>query len=59
MLEVLTCDGSFIVGHEVCEQKHVVCTKQSECFVANLLEGEDIIFIRSVSNGVNQYAERR
>jgi hypothetical protein len=59
MLEVLTCvEKSSIVWYEVCKQQHVVSTKQSERFVANLLKVEDITLVRSISISVNQYAGR-
>ena len=59
MLEVLTCfEKICIVGYEVCEQQHVVSTKQSERFIANLLKVEDVTLVRSISISVNQYAGR-
>jgi hypothetical protein len=59
MLEVLTCfEKICIVGYEVCKQQHVVSTKQSERFIANLLKVEDVTLVRSISISVNQYAGR-
>jgi hypothetical protein len=59
MLEVLTCvEKSSIVWYEVCKQQHVVSTKQSERFIANLLKVEDVTLVRSISISVNQYAGR-